>query len=469
MTTELLPVRGQGPARHRTTLAVRITALCLAVAGVAVLVAGLISVRLATTAAEQVSRTALADQADVIAGQLSVGGFGSRIGLLRIADVLGGQGIEIVELSPYGAPAGVNPNAVAAVRAVGVSGPPAQPVSGTVTVAGATLLVEARATANGGFALVQQAGTGAAVTPLLRRDIVVSLGIGLLVAAAAGLLLAGLLSRPLRHTARVAMTMSNGRRDLRAPEAGPREVAEVGAAVNRLAEALTRSEVRQRDFLLSVSHELRTPLTAVSGFAESLADGVVTGAEVTGVGQLMLDEAHRLDRLVRDLLDLARLGADDFRLDIVDTDLTALVLATAEVWRARCAKREVRYTVDAPRHPVPARIDPRRLRQVLDGLTENALRVTPAGRPIVLGLTRNPAGWVVLQVRDGGPGLSDADYQVAFQRGVLHGRYQHRRPVGTGVGLALAHGLVTRMGGTISAGPAPEGGACFTISFPPGG
>jgi signal transduction histidine kinase len=168
--------------------------------------------------------------------------------------------------------------------------------------------------------------------------------------------------------------------------------------------------------------------------------------------------------LVRDLLDLARLGAADFRLDVVDVDLTALVSATAEVWRARCAARDVPYQVEAVPHPVFVRADPRRLRQVLDGLTENALRVTPAGRPIVLSLAVVP-GRAVLRVRDGGPGLSEADYQVAFQRGVLHGKYRHDRPVGTGVGLALAHGLVTRMGGTIQAGPAPEGGAAFTITL----
>jgi signal transduction histidine kinase len=260
------------------------------------------------------------------------------------------------------------------------------------------------------------------------------------------------------------MTMSNGRRDLRAPVAGPREVADVADAVNRLAEALARSESRQKDFLLSVSHELRTPLTAVSGFAESLADGVVTGQDVPRIGRLVLDEAHRLDRLVSDLLDLARLGAEDFRLDVVDVDLTQLVRATAEVWQSRCAARDVPYRADTPPYPLPVRADPRRLRQVLDGLTENALRVTPAGRPIVLSL-ETASGRAVLRVRDGGPGLADADYQVAFQRGVLHGRYQHNRPVGTGVGLALAHGLVTRMGGTIQAGPAPEGGACFTITL----
>ncbi|MFD1151082.1 HAMP domain-containing sensor histidine kinase, partial [Saccharothrix hoggarensis] len=267
-------------------------------------------------------------------------------------------------------------------------------------------------------------------------------------------------SRPLRETAAVARTMSGGRRDLRADERGPAEVAEVAGAVNSLADALARSEARQREFLLSVSHELRTPLTAVTGFAESLADGVVTGSEVPAVGRTIGREAHRLDRLVADLLDLARLGADDFRVDLAPVDLTALVSAAAEVWRARCAAKDVEFRLELPAHPVVRVTDPRRLRQVLDGLLENALRVTPAGRPVVLSLGD------VLQVRDGGPGLSEEDYRVAFRKGALHAKYERSRPVGTGVGLALAHGLVTRLGGTIEAGPAPEGGAAFTVGVP---
>jgi signal transduction histidine kinase len=118
-----------------------------------------------------------------------------------------------------------------------------------------------------------------------------------------------------------------------------------------------------------------------------------------------------------------------------------------------------------PMDRVVAHTDPRRLRQVIDGLAENALRVTPAGAPIVLSLTEVP-GAAVLQVRDGGPGLAEEEYRAAFERGLLHSRYQGIRPVGTGIGLALVHGLVTRMGGTIRAGPAPEGGACFTVTLP---
>ena len=236
-------------------------------------------------------------------------------------------------------------------------------------------------------------------------------------------------------------------------------------SVTTLANALAYSEARQREFLLSVSHELRTPLTAVTGFAESLADGVVSGDEVPEVGRVIGQEAGRLNRLVSDLLDLARLGADDFRLDIADVDLVSLVGESAQVWHARCAAASVEFALEAPSHPVPVRTDPRRLRQVVDGLAENALRVTPAGAPLVLSLRLAP-GAAVLEVRDGGPGLSASDYERAFERGVLNARYEGVRPVGTGIGLALVHGLVTRMGGGIEAGPAPEGGARFTVSLP---
>ncbi|SDP61040.1 sensor histidine kinase [Lentzea jiangxiensis] len=431
------------------TLATRIALVCLGVVVVAVVVAGFVSARLVLSTSQQVSREILRSQADVVAGQISND---------RVERVLEGQGIAIVRISATGEVTGSDRAAVRAARDVGVrevlSGSPVSGVSGRLNV-------EARPSGAGGFALVQETETGGTYRKLV-RNVVFALGVGLLVAALAGLALGAYLARPLRRVAGVAHAMSAGRRDLRAPVAGAAEVAEVAASVNSLAEALQRSESRQRDFLLSVSHELRTPLTAVTGFAESLADGVVSGDRVAPVGTVILDEARRLDRLVTDLLDLARLGADDFRLDLAAVDLDPVVRSAAEVWHARCHARGVEFSLQVTASPV-VRADARRLRQVIDGLLENALRVTPAGRPVVLALSS------VLQVRDGGPGLAAEDYPVAFDRGVLHARYQGSRPVGTGVGLALAHGLVTRMGGTIVAGPAAEGGAAFTVALPPPG
>ncbi|HEV2088544.1 MAG TPA: HAMP domain-containing sensor histidine kinase, partial [Cryptosporangiaceae bacterium] len=252
------------------------------------------------------------------------------------------------------------------------------------------------------------------------------------------------------------------------PVNGPAEVADVAESLNTLATALETSEGRQRQFLLSVSHELRTPLTGIKGFAESLADGVVTGRDTPAAGATILAEANRLARLIQDLLDLARLGAQDVRIDVSTLDLADLVRSAAQVWRARCAAEGVLFSAEVPDRPVPLRSDPTRVRQILDGLAENALRVTPAGRPIVVA-ARTEGAWAVLEVRDGGPGLTPDDCAVAFDRSVLYQRYRGVRQVGTGVGLALVHGLATRLGGQAAAGRAPEGGARFTVWLPAGG
>jgi signal transduction histidine kinase len=446
----------------RTSLAVRITAVCLAVAAVAAVVAGLVGVGLVRRTGEEVLRKALSEQADVLVSQVDQTGLGSRLGLSKAAQVVRGQGISVVtaRLRVLTGDA----TASRAATAAGLQGlGDGQRISATETIAGRQYLVEGRGVGRGAFALVEPVEMAQNTQRALARNILFALAAGLAVAAVAGLVLGSLLARPLRRTAGVAATMRQGRRDLRAPVAGPAEVAEVANAVNELAAALQHSESRQREFLLSVSHELRTPLTAVHGFAESIADGVVTGEEAQRAGRTIQRESQRLERLVSDLLDLARLGADEFRLDLAEIDLVDTVGRCAEVWRARCEKAGVRFGVEVPAGAVFVVADARRLRQVLDGLAENALRVTPVGAPITLSLTAD----AVIQVRDGGPGLAPEDYAVAFERGTLNAKYRGRRPVGSGVGLALAHGLVTRMGGTLTAGPAPEGGAAFTIALPP--
>jgi two-component system sensor histidine kinase BaeS len=286
-----------------------------------------------------------------------------------------------------------------------------------------------------------------------------------LVAAGVGVVLARRLARPLQRAAAAAHRLSTGARDVRVEPEGPAEVAEVAEAINGLSSALAVSEGRQRDFLLSVSHELRTPLTAVKGYAEALADDVVPPPAVAATGQVLVAEAGRLERLVSDLLDLARLGAQDFRIDVTDVDVTELMRQAATVWADRCAREDVLFGVELPAIPVVLRTDPTRLRQIVDGLAENALRVTPSGRPIVFGLRPGP-DVVTVQVRDGGPGLTDDDCAVAFDRSALYERYRGVRKVGTGVGLALVAGLARRLGGRAEAGRAPEGGACFSVNLP---
>jgi two-component system OmpR family sensor kinase len=453
---------------RRTSLATRTTALCLLVAAVALAVAGLVGTRLLAAATEDLTRESLARKADAIAGTLTEQAFTRPfLTMPKTITTLRAEAISIVARKKDGTYYLADARPERAARAAGLDRIlPGRPIHTTVTLGGEELLVEARAvTDRVGFALVRPVRLAEDTSPTLLRDVLLAVGVGLAVAAVAGMVLARLLSRPLRQTAAVAGSLRSGRRDVRAPVSGPTEVAEVAESVNELADALTHSEARQRDFLLSVSHELRTPLTSVKGFAESLAEGVVQGDDVPGVGRTIQQEAERLERLVNDLLALARLGADEFSLDVTEVDLVRLLNGCAEVWPVWCQERGVRFRHEVPDGPVPVRADPRRLRQALEVLANNALRVTPPEAPLVLALVVRPDAAIV-QVRDGGPGLSEEDYRVAFDRGVLRSRYRGERPVGSGIGLALAHGLVSRMDGAMSAGPAPEGGAAFSITLP---
>ncbi len=371
----------------RGSLATRIVLACVAVAGIAVLVAGVVMAGLARRSAQNVLQDSLAAQADVIASQVDERGLGSRaVGLGRVAEVVRGQGIVVVILVPR---RGIQPADQRSTQAATTAGlndiASTQRISATVSVDGTDYLVEARGIgASSGFALVEPVRMAADTQRILIRNILFALGAGLLVAALAGALLGRLLGRPLRRTADVAAAMRQGRRDLRAPVEGPAEVAEVAQAVNELSVALQHSEERQREFLLSVSHELRTPLTAVNGFAESLADGVAT--DPRHAGQVIQQESQRLERLVSDLLDLARIGADQFQLDLT---------AGGSARNAQRLCRGLAGAMRAPRRPLPAgpatgpavaTTDPRRIRQVLDGLAENALRVTPPGAHLTMSL-----------------------------------------------------------------------------------
>lgn len=337
-------------------------------------------------------------------------------------------------------------------------------VSTRARVAGAIVFVEARPTASGGLVLAQRrVDASGRISDQVLPQWYLAIGGIALIAAALGLFVAWRVTRPLRRLADAATALAAGdRHPVR--EEGPTEVRALAASLNDLSAALSLAEARQREFLLSVSHDLRTPLATVMGYAESLADGDVPSADVADVGAVIGAESARLARMVSDLLDLARLDADELAITLRDTDVAALLADVYAAWHDRAAREQVTLVLAGERHPLTVIADPQRLRQAIDGLLDNALRVTPAAGTIVLDLAVGDT--VDIAVRDSGPGLTDDDLLVAFDRGALHERYRGRRHVGTGLGLALVDRLVRRQGGTVAAGHASEGGAAFVISMP---
>jgi two-component system OmpR family sensor kinase len=471
------PIGINGPTpKRRTGLATRIALVTTLAAAIAVLIAGLVSARVINAAAQTTGRKVLVQYANlsVAAADLSRAG---RVAVpAKIVALLHSQQINLLVVQPDGRVTGpegaVNTNGI--VTPVEVADlKAAKTFSEQRSISGGRYYLEGRpittgTAAGGGVVLVQRVADARSAGGAVGLRLLIALIAGLVVAALTGVLLARRLALPLQHAAGAARRLSTGARDVRLVPEGPAEVAAVADALNALSAALATSEGRQREFLLSISHELRTPLTAVKGYAEALADGVVPPAAVEATGQVLLAESSRLERLVSDLLDLARLGAEDFRIDVTRLDLVVLVRQAALVWADRCAREGVEFRLEVPpvtSAPLIVDTDPTRVRQIIDGLAENALRVTPSGQPIVfsVGATWNEA---VLQVRDGGPGLTEDDCRVAFDRSALYDRYRGVRRVGTGVGLALVAGLAARLGGHAIAGRSPEGGACFTITLP---
>ena len=336
-------------------------------------------------------------------------------------------------------------------------------ISGSAVIAGDEVLVSGRPL-SGGFGLVLLAPADASdlINDDLRR-LLISVLVGAAVAAASGLRVARRLTRPLRNAAEAAERLSAGEREARLDAAGPKEIADIAESLNRLGDSLAASEGRQREFLLSVSHELRTPLTAIRGYGEALSDGLTDNSAAAGAA--VVDETRRLERLVADLLDLARLGAVDMSIELTGVDLADMVRRAAAAWRNRCDAAAVELRLEVPHEAVIVQADPERVRQILDNLIENALRVTPAEQPIVLAVASDDH-YGAMSVRDGGPGLTEADMAVAFEPAELFSRYQGVRKVGTGVGLALVGRLADRMGGVARVWPAPEGGAAFGVWLP---
>ncbi len=239
---------------------------------------------------------------------------------------------------------------------------------------------------------------------------------------------------------------------------GPTEVVALAEAFNYMSEELRQARDAERTFLLSVSHELKTPLTAITGHAEALGDGVVPPERVA---EVILRESKRLERLVRDLLDLARLDAHVFGVHPQRVDLAELADEAVERFGPQARTFGVGLTADA-RRPAPAVADPDRVLQVLSNLIENALRITPEGGSVTV--HAEPG---TLTVADTGPGLAEEDVLRAFERFYLYERSgSQSRTVGTGLGLAIVRELTEAMGGSVGVESRPGAGTTFTVSLP---
>ena len=326
-----------------------------------------------------------------------------------------------------------------------------RPVQGTMAFGGGSYY----------FAAVK-ANPGTIILLRQQRSLLSGYVWGLLIAAAAGGLLAALaafllarrISRPVDRIAAAARTLAGGTHPEPVPVEGATEIATLAGAFNDLASQLQRAQEAERNFLLSVSHELKTPLTAIRGYAEAVEDGAIDPQEAAAT---VAAEARRLERLVRDLLDLARMNRTDFNVHNTEIDLGEVAEDAVRRYGKQAADFGVALLA-VTEESAPAIGDADRVLQVVSNLVENALRLTPPG-----GEVRVVAEPGILRVEDTGPGLAEADTERAFERFYLHERYGLERQVGTGLGLAIVKELTLAMGGSVEVESTPGRLTVFTV------
>ena len=223
------------------------------------------------------------------------------------------------------------------------------------------------------------------------------------------------------------------------------------------------NRVRQ-DFVANVSHELKTPLTSVRGYAETLLEGGLDDTEHReGFVRIIRDQATRLQDLVEDLLSLAELERPDARLRLETFDLRAAAERQAGSVRDRAVQAGLRLEVE-PGAPVPVMADRGRVEQVLANLLDNAVKYTERGRvTVTLG---EGEGHVWCEVRDTGPGISEADRERIFERFYRVDKARSREKGGTGLGLAIVKHILALHDGAIAVESAPGQGSVFRFELP---
>jgi len=331
-----------------------------------------------------------------------------------------------------------------------------RPSNGDTRYSGKEQLYSYRLIPRLGLLVLQPASVKSAAWRPFLGDLLLAALAGAGLAAVLSFLLARSIVQPLQRVAAATRALAADERHEPLEPEGTTELAALAEAFNLMVEQLAASRDAERAFLLSVSHELKTPLTAIRGYAEGLAEGAFEPAEAARV---IATESGRLERLVRDLLDLARMNRAEFSVRSEAVDLGEVTREAAR--RHEPTARELGVELRALAEETWVVGDADRVLQIAANLVENALRATPAGGAVTV-----EAAGSRLVVSDAGPGIPAEDLPHAFERFYLYDKIGRDRLIGSGLGLAIVRQLATAMGGTVGV-ESSAAGTTFTVTLRP--
>ncbi len=244
---------------------------------------------------------------------------------------------------------------------------------------------------------------------------------------------------------------------------GTQELDELASDFNHMVQEIAARDGASREFLMRVTHDLRTPLTAIRGHAAALSDGIVPPDDVPRSLAAIEGEAARLETLVADLLDLARLDAHRFKLDLTRVEPTEVLDMAFDAMEAEAVVRGVAYERRIE-ELAPVVTDETRVRQIMTNLLDNAIHWTPRGGTVRLEGSSLAGGGFVAAVSDTGPGIPDAEQERIFDPFQSLETPDGRR--GSGLGLAISRQLARALGGEVRVESHEGAGSRFILELP---
>lgn len=272
---------------------------------------------------------------------------------------------------------------------------------------------------------------------------------------------------PIDNFILVSKEISKGNFNVNAKEKGPKELVQMAKALNYMSGELDNFEQNRKKFVSDVSHELKTPLATIKLICDSIVSSENEDPEMTRefLGD-MSEEVDRLTRIVERLLTLNKMGSDQSNVALTPVDFTVMLSAIMRKLAPNAeAKNIAMYSDYESENLKPMMLDYDKIWEAIYNIVDNAIKYTPEGGFVRLGLFRRDKN-VVVSVTDNGPGIPDFEKERIFERFYRLDDSRARDTGGTGLGLAIAKEVAVLHGGDISVLDVTDGGSVFLISLP---
>lgn len=276
--------------------------------------------------------------------------------------------------------------------------------------------------------------------------------------------ISGRLSLRIRRMSDAARRIAKGRFDIRLQSKPKDELGELAESLNHMSEELAGLDRMRREFLANVSHDLRSPLTSIGGYVEAMIDGTIPQERNGTYLGLIREQTRRMNRLVDDLLEVARMEAGQVEIHPADYNITEWVRRLLAAFDPDFTRRQLTFSLLGDQDDVWVRADPHRIDQVLSNLLLNAIQFSPNGKSVEVSIERR-GDRAVIGVHDHGVGISETNLEKIWQRFYKSDKARSVHS-GSGLGLSIVQHILEKHGTHASAASRLGEGSSFWFELP---